>query len=321
MWLALLVAPDAMAEERFYPIVGPDGRMELIRSEPAAAPRAGAAADVPATPPAAAAAARGDAGPVQADAPAVTAPEAPATTAASAELPHAAYDSDEYVDSEAVEAAAAAPAAGKKRFYMIDDGLGVRTSESGGDQGGELVAPVAAPAAPERDMSQALTVSLHRWSPAEAATDMPWLPACAAAELLERATPLVGGVPVEQVVTAADYAFLAPNRVLGGYRLQGEGPRTLVLRSYARKRQQPAFLHPRLAFLDGKGCLTRVIYGYFERIYPASDRRHAYLRADLVVHTGEEWLLLLAPKDTEMAAAAVPWRESGIGQLKFTLKK
>lgn len=320
--LALLVAPVALGEERFYPIVGPDGRMQLIRSETAPEPEPAAAkpdavvAPLPAAKDSSSASA--------ASAPVAASPAAgvgaPAEAAGKTPLPHAAYDSGEYVDSEAVEAAAA-PEDDKRRFYLIDDGMGARVSESGGEEEGGLVPPTAPPAAVEAGNWLPLAVARRVWTPAEARRDMPWLPACAAPAMLERYTALVAGEPAGQVVAAADYAFLPASRVLGVYRLGGEGPRTLVLRSYARKLRQPAFLHPRLGFLDAKGCLTRVTHDYFERNYPATDRRHAYLRADLVVHTGEEWLLLLAPTDNDKAAAALPWRESGFGQLKFTLKK
>lgn len=333
--LALLAAPVAVGEERFYPIVGPDGRMEMIRSEARPAEKTEAAEKAATTGKPASETERQPARPVAGKSPAAaaTANSAAANAGAEAEtagnaaaatgkpqLPHAAYDSDEYVDSEAVESAAA-PAGDKKRFYLVDDGMGARVSESAGGQEGDFVPPPAAPVAVELEKWLPLAAARRSWTPAEAARDMPWLPACAPAAMLEQAAPLAGGEPAGQVVAAPDYAFLPPNRVLGAYRMSGEGPRTLVMRSYTRKDRQPAFLHPRLAFLDGKGCLTRVTHGYFERIYPATDRRHAYLRADLVVHTGEEWLLLLAPTDNDKAAAALPWRESGFGQLKFTLKK
>lgn len=321
--LALLVAPVAVGEERFYPIVGPDGRMELIRSDAKPAAKTEAAGKQATTGRPASETVAAPAKPVAEESPvaaaaADTAGDSPAA-AVKPQVPHAAYDSDEYVDSEVVEAAAAP--GDKKRFYLIDDGLGARVSEGAGGEEGDFVPPSAAPVAVETDKWLPLVASRRTWTPDEAARDMPWLPACSPKSLLEAAVPLVGGEPAGQVVAAPDYAFLPPSRVLGAYRMSGAGPRTLVMRSYARKDRQPAFLHPRLAFLDGKGCLTRVAHGYFERIYSATDRRHAYLRADLVVHTGEEWLLLLAPTDNDKAAAALPWRESGFGQLKFTLKK
>lgn len=323
LMLALLMVPFALGEERFYPIVGPDGRMQLIRSDTTPdsqpAPSKPEAAVAPLPP------AKGSSSEPVEPSPAAAPPSAGVGAASEgvskARLPHAAYDSGEYVDSEAVEAAAA-PADDKKRFYLIDDGMGARVSESGGDkEEGGLAPPTASPAAVESGNWLPLAVARRAWTPAEAMRDMPWLPACAAPAMLERFTALVAGEPAVQVVAEADYAFLPATRVLGVYRLAGEGPRTLVMRSYARKIRQPAFLHPRLGFLDAKGCLTRVTHDYFERNYPATDRRHAYLRADLVVHTGEEWLLLLAPSDNDKAAAALPWRESGFGQLKFTLKK
>lgn len=319
-----LSAPAAMAEERFYPIMGPDGRVQMIRSEtpakvsPSAAPavKEPAAAEAPAV------------APPSRDAPAITAPDGsavapgPAGGAAPAvELPHAAYDSDEYVDSEAMEAANKPAAAGRKRFYMVRDGMGEYLSEPEADTA-EPAAP--APVRPSAEAGvrwEALTATGVIWTPAEAAVAMPWLPACLEARDRAQWPTLLAGEGQDAVVDRPDLALIGRQRVHSGWRLEGEGPRTLLVNSYASSQRKPAFLDPRLAFLDGRGCVTRIVQGWFDRRYAANDRRHAFLRADLVVHSEEEAVLLLLPPEQDKLAASGPWQSSRTGQLKFTLKK
>lgn len=313
--LVLLQASAAGAEERFYPVVGPDGRIEMIRSEDKSAAAAPARGDAPAADkpaanaPAQAEGGQGGQGGQGAEPPAVR------------PLPHAAYDSDEYVDSEAMDSATTPAANGKRRFYTINDGMGIRTSESPAAEEEQ-----AAPAPPPRKASvperwEAVVSGRRHWSGEEAVQAMPWLPRCLAASWL-REQPLLGFADsVGVVVDRQDYAFLDGNRVLAGWQLEAGGLRTLALRSYSRKVRDAAYLDPRLAFLDAKGCVTRVEQGLFERRYAATDQRHGYLWGELVVHVDEGWVLLLAPPGDEPTAGKPSWRASRLGQLKLTLKK
>lgn len=325
IWLvgatAVLWAVAAGAGERFYPVIGPDGTIQQVRSESGddADPDAGkkeTATAAPAREAAPAAAASGSTG--AAAAPrggrGVVEPEAGKPS-----LPHAPYDSEQYVDSEAVDAAAASPAS-QQRFYMIDEGGGTRISEMEAEEGAGVDAPVLnAPV--QEEPYESLPAAFTEVEAEAAAREFPELPACVAADDLEQAPSLVAGTPGTLLVNRAAYMFLAPSRVLATYRVEGDGPRTIVARSYSRKDRQPAFVHPRLAFLGKDGCLTRVLHGYFERRYQRTDRRHAMLRGDLLMHSQEAWLLVLAPREGDKTTGELPFLESGHGQLKFTLKK
>lgn len=311
---AMLWVMAAGAGERFYSIIGPDGKVQQVR---------GAADDDAESAPAAkgataagSAAVKGATAAVPASGKAAAEMEA----AESAALPHAPYDSGQYVDSEAVDAAVAPPA-GQQHFYMIDDGSGPRVTEMGAGEGAvETEAPVVTEPVIEEPYDS-LAAAFTELDPVAVARDFPALPACAVAADLKQAPVLAPGAPVALVVDSAAYLFLEPSRVLATYRVEGKGPRTMVARSYSRKDRRPAFVHPRLAFLGEDGCLKRVLHGYFERRYQGTDRRHAMLRGDLIVHADEAWLLVLAPRKDEKTVGEPPFPESGYGQLKFTLKK
>lgn len=326
IWLmgvtAVFWAAAAGAGERFYPVIGPDGKIQQVRSEseddadadPVSAKKKATAA--PSRGAAPAAAAPGSAGVAAApgDGRAAAEPEAGKPS-----VPHAPYDSEQYVDSEAVDAAAASPAS-QQRFYMIDEGSGPRISEMEAGEGAGVDAPVVT-APMQQEPYESLPAAFTEVEAAAAAREFPELPACVAAADLEQAPVLVAGTPGTLLVNRAAYMFLAPSRVLATYRVEGDGPRTIVARSYSRKDRPPAFVHPRLAFLGKDGCLKRVLHGYFERRYQRTDRRHAMLRGDLLMHAQEAWLLVLAPREDDKTTGELPFLESGHGQLKFTLKK
>ncbi len=319
---AMLWVMAAGAGERFYSIIGPDGKIQQVRGaaddDAESAPESKAAAGSATVKGATATGSEAVKG-ATAAVPASGKGAAEAEAGKSAALPHAPYDSEQYVDSELVDGAVG-PAAGQQRFYMIDDGTGARVTEMGAGEDAAVEAPVdSAPVIEEP--YEALAAAFTELDPAAAVRDFPELPACAVAVDLKQAPVLAPGAPVALVVDRAAYLFLDPTRVLATYRVEGNAPRTVVVRSYSRKDRRPAFVHPRLAFLGEDGCLKRVLHGYFERRYQGTDRRHAMLRGDLIVHADEAWLLVLAPRKDEKAAGESPFLESGYGQLKFTLKK
>lgn len=304
--LVLLAALPAGAGERFYPVMGPDGRMQMIRSEaPEPAPAASPSTADSTTGSAPGPARTADAG----------------VDAAPAAAGFAPYDSDAYADSESVEAAVARESAGKSRFYVIDDGMGSRLTEAPEDAG--VLLPPAWPVLPaqETELSYPLPAALADLDGAAARQRFPGLPACLSKERLGRMPAVASGQPATLVLNKGIYLFLDDSRLVEGYRVGGEGPRTLVLRSFSRTDRNPAFAHPHLAFLDAGGCLTRVVTGYYDRLYPSTDDRHSMLRGDVLVHTEEAWMLVLASRGSADIAATLPYGYSPYGQLKFTLKK
>ncbi|HEX4869157.1 MAG TPA: hypothetical protein VFV15_00325 [Moraxellaceae bacterium] len=309
--LLLVAAQGAVAEERFYPIIGPDGSIRVIHSG-APAPRGDESR--PATPGQAPAAATA--------APAGTGERAQPVASPAAQPAFAPYDSEEYADSEALEQAVKADA-NRKRFYLIQDGMGQQRLDEGGGNDESLLAPApvaAAPVSGPRERFQELQAQRRELDPAAGLARHPALPACQPAERLRDAKVLVAAEPLGLVVDTRTYTFLDEAGVVAAYEVAGQGLRTVALRSYSRKDKNPAFVHPDLAFLDGRGCVTRVVSGYFERLYAATDRRHPMLSAELAVHAEEAYLLVLAPV-RKGEAPALPFAEARTGQLKLTLRK
>lgn len=318
--LLAMMAP-AVAEDRFYPIMGPDGRLQMIRSMPQSQASTAAAGPSAATPGVAASGSAPASAVASESAPASAVAPASAPTVGDAELPaFAPYDSEHYADSEVLEQAAD-PDAGKKRFYSIDDGMGPRLNEFADDRD-ETGAPPVMVAAPVPEEPFYPVPSARRELDAAGATQrFPGLPACMPADSLESLQSVEPGLPATLVMDKGTYKFLDASRVVEAYHVAGAGLRTLVSRSYSRKDKKPAFAHPHLAFLAENGCVTRVVSGYYERLYPATSKRHSMLRADLTVHTEEAYVLVLAPRGSEEIASFLPYGYSSYGQLKFTLKK
>lgn len=297
--LAFLMMGTAVAEERFYPIVGPDGSITLLRSKDDSSPSAtGGASPGSAAPAGQAAPAAGQAAPSV-----VTAP----------------YDSDDYVDSDSLERAAKA-AETRKRFYMIQDGMGQQhLSEDGTGDTSDV--PLFQPPKVHPERFRPLPPGLRELDAVAGAARHPGLAACEPESRLVRSTLLQPGEPSGLVLDKQTYTFLDPGRVVAYYRVGGVGLRTLALMSYSRKDRKPAFAHPDLVFLDAAGCMTRVISGYFERLYPATEQRHAMVSAAVVVHAEESFLLVIAPAESDIAGVSLPFTSSRTGQLKFTLEK
>lgn len=326
--LVVLLAAAPAAAERFYPVMGPDGRIQMIRS-----PEAAAETSPPATEPGAADTATAADSAVSQRPAAVVLPApsgageaapAPAESVNAGAAPlFAPYDSDEYADSEAVEQALDREAAGKKRFYVINDGLGANLTESDPAAGQGGLAPVLPESLPSLDVEPSYPVPalLQELPAAQARERFPALPACLERPRLDTARLIAGGLPASLVLHRATYTFLDESRLVELYRIAGEGPRTLVLRSYSRTDRNPIFAQPHVGFLDGNGCLTRVVVGYYDELYPRTDSRHAMLRAELMVHSDEAYALVLASRGASEIATALPYGYSPYGQLKLILKK
>lgn len=299
----LVLASVAAAEERFYPVIGPDGSVQMLRS-PAASGPAASGASPKATPPE----------PESEDAGEEGAEPVPAQGLAA---PYAPYDSDEYVDSEKFEAAGK-PREGGKRFYLINDGMGRHVDEPEGSP-----SPVEAVAEPASRIAPARYTALtaNRLEGGAEALGIPAFPRCLDARARGDALLLDEETARGLVVDEPAWRFLPPTRMLAAYAVAGKGPRTLQVRSYARKDKAPSFFHPRLVLLAADGCVTRVLQGYFDRLYKATDKRHAMLQGDVLVHADEAFMVVVAPADGSAGDAQSPFREARQGQLKFTLKK
>lgn len=313
--LLLALAGLASAQERFYPVVGPDGRVRMIRGE-AAAPGQDKAETKDGAGEAAAAPGKA------ADGAARPAVPAPAAAGAAEQEPRdavAPYGSESYTDVEDIEGTAE-EAGTPDRFYLIRDGSGQYITESRGD--GEQAArkPAVVAPTPEQRFSP-LPSQLLVDDDVSDAERPEGVPACLPAAELAAAPTAGVGTPVTVVVNRNSYAFMGPGKVAAIVRLGESGMRTLVSRSYSAKDRKPAFLDPELLFLDARGCARRRVSGLFERRYDPTPRRHPMLRGELLVHADEEYVLVVAATGSRRPAADRPFTVSSHGQLSFSLKK
>lgn len=297
LWLAL----PAWAEESFYQVIDPNGGVMIIRGEKEAPPansgealKPSKAASAPATPPAEAAR---------------VAP--PATTAG--------YDSGDYTEAEALDETLKQQESAQKRFYFINDnGPGVVNMQEGGTavaaEGVELFSGNAEVGQGGKALPDALVVYA-----AEAARAQ-W-PILASCRETSRLKPLaeVGKLALTVILDRRAYSFPdAPGVLLTG-RVSGDGPRSLQVQSYSAVARAPAYPLPPLALLGADGCLSRVVSGYAERAYDATDGRYPMVAGEILMHSEERYLLLLAQPDAP--AAEVPYKTSPYGQMIFSLKK
>lgn len=300
-----MVAGTCTANEKFYPIIGPDGNIQVIHgfdpttnsksANPSKVDRAQNNNEAPSEIP------LGGSKPTQ---------DSDDTSVIGK------YDSESYIQSEVLDEAVARDKE-KKKFYFINDVMGSRLNNV--DESDDEFKVSALVQHENYTSLRSKRISLDA---DEAVRRFPGLPRC----LEENVAIDVGVVKMESpaslILNRQTYHFLPANRALALYRIEGRGLRTIVSGSFSRGDRKPAFVIPYLAFFDAHGCMTRLVYNYFDRLYPATDRTHPELEADLMVHSEESYLLVVAPsgKDSE-TVASLPYEPSEYGQLLFSLKK
>lgn len=305
--LLFFVTQGVFAEEKFYPIVGADGNIHLIKSPvgPASKPdTATATVELP----------RDEQTPLQikdekgsdkkADQP-------------SEEIVAAPYDSDSYTDSDVLDQAYNRPS--EKRFYIINDALGLQMNESTGEAISS--APIVETATPE-EFFHAVESEKLRLTADEAMREFPGLPGCISASEAKGLASVDDGSPRLVLFNRQTYAFLDKSRVVAAFKLGGVGLRTIISNAFSMRDKAPVFVNPFLAFLDEKGCITRVVQGFHEKLYPATKKRHPMLKSTHVVHSEESYMLVLAPKETKAVPSAEgSFGHASYGQLQLLLKK
>lgn len=298
--LFLFAAGTVAAEERFYPVVGADGVVNVIRSDARETHR-------PA----------GDSNKASDSAESGVPQPISNSVASSKKLlsTPAAYDSDNYADIEDVEAAVSEPE--KKRFYVINDALGSHV-QSGKGQLIDVL-PLGVASAHDDNAGIAISRPLQSVDAAGAVGLFAGLPGCLSASLKSDGFDLKK--PASLVINKQSYLFLDRSRALATYQLSGVGLRTLRLMTFSNYDEKQAFVEPYLAFYDAKGCLVRVVTRYFNRLYPSNPKQHAALASDLAVHADEHYMTVVAPEQERRADDPLPFQHSDSGQLTFHLVK
>lgn len=354
--LGLLVAAPALAEQRFYQVMDAQGRMQTIMLPDESAPGAKAesgktesgkaepekaeaektepetgeqsntpAAATPADPSATLLPAAVPA-PVPDSVPGSVAPATPA--AAGAPSGQESVDDQEYLDSEALERSNFNPEK-KKRFYLLNDGMGSRIEESDGAAGGDrpdaplFMAPKETPAYVKVLHAAPVDVQAHdallavfngaiRKSPEGK-------PLCLGKADRKNAQALAPDVSATVVIDSKARHFLGAAGVVSVFSVEGEGLRSIVVKSVSRSDRNPAFVAPVFAYADASGCVIRVTAsGYFEHWLAATNSRHPLLEGRLTMLSGERFLLVVLPDGRHTASASdFPSSTDGVLAVKW----
>jgi hypothetical protein len=301
-----LASQAAAQEEKFYPVISADGRVQVITA-PADKEKVAKVKKARQE--------KAIAEPVAGSLPPDARKVAPSSRAG------AAYDSDQYVDSELLDNQEPGKLE-KKRFYIIPDELGTQVNQDGMAFTPTDESSPVFDDPPVEERFRSIDENPEVLAGDLAVSAFPGLPQCLGKDDFLTVKDMLVGEPESLLIDKGIYGFLKSPGIVALYRLPGEGLRTVVASSYSRTDRKPGFVHPYLAFFDGQGCLTRVISNFYESLYPENQRRHPMLRANLAVHSEESYMVVLVPKETQTkSVASLPYQYSRFGQLKFTVKK
>ncbi|MGH8493487.1 MAG: hypothetical protein ACRERR_10345 [Moraxellaceae bacterium] len=302
--LFLMSAADA--EERFYQVIDASGRVQTLR-EPAAL-----AAPVNKAPPS----------------PEIKKPSETAAKKSSQKeadksktlkvddvAPYAAYDGDEYLDSEVMDDShGMTKGQSKKKFYLVNDGVGQRVESMDGD-----AVEAQSSAASLSMMGAAEYVGLrdsYTQLSAENVSDIK--SGCLSEKQLGDAVTLVADERADVVFDKQLTNYVKAGQLVEIYRIGAGGVRTVSFRSYAKTDIDQSFIVPVVAFADASGCVKRVADGYFQRYYPATSTKHAMIEASLVLHSDDVYVLLVMPGTSDKRLAFRPeYRVSSVGRVSI----
>lgn len=274
----------ALAEQRFYQFIDAQGHVQTVE----------APVSEPVTP------SKQDSNPVVKADDAVTSPEARGSSGKSP-TPEPISDSiepaeEEYLDSEVLERNDFNPT-GKKRFYILEDGVGSRVEESSGPLTGmtpDAALPAQESVTEPRIGLQDAVSELHE--PAEMRRLLGDAPLCADRKSLGAIVNLSVGGSLSASVDPKAWYFLGKGGALMRARIPGEGLRKLKVASYSRMRRNPEFFMPTVAFVNEEGCMVRMLSdGYFEWQYAETKTRQARVEGSLIMLSGERYVFVLLP--------------------------
>lgn len=321
--LGLMSAAPAFAEQRFYQVMDAQGRIQtvIMPDEPEPEPAKKKSEQIET---------------MKSESPTVPveAPDRPETTeehaAPEAETSsNAPLESQEYMDSEELERSNFNPEK-KKRFYLLNDGIGNRIEESGEAEGGNqpdarpmFMPPEETPEyfkvfqaapvdvqAPEALLS--LFAGMIRKSP-------DGKPLCLGKASRRNVQALSKEVSASVVIDSKTRYFLGNSGVVSVFSVAGEGLRDIRIRSISNSDRKPAFIEPVIAYANEAGCVVRATSnGYFEHWLSATNSRHPLLEGRLTMLSGERFLLVVLPGGrTTPPASDFPSSTDGVLAVKW----
>lgn len=223
---------------------------------------------------------------------------------------HAPYGSDVYLDSEVLDSTGFNPEQ-KQNFYIIPDGSGTRIeqSEAGASD---------APSAPERPvLVQRVAIEFDEFEQISSPSELEILlggSLCLSTDKAKKALDLRKGRWESIYIDKQTMSFVGPRGLLAVYRVGGVGMRSIKLRSYASRDKPPSFVRPYIVLIGESGCAARALIAYFQRKYAATESQHAMVEAELTMHTEEKYLLVVMP-DAKSQSGSMAYQLSQYGQL------
>lgn len=322
--VSVLAAFPVLAADRFYQVIGPDGRPQMVLS-----PEVDKAAD--STPPSSAPAASAESAALADGQAPVTQPvpsakkkgllnffrkakEAPkegaekAEPTASGALPlsdapstpaapppgWAPYDSDSYLDSEALEKSEFNPEQ-KKRFYLLNDGTRMRAEEELSETSEPLFTPQTESSAPARAFIELPDeFQTGDW---KNESGYPEGQNCLGEDVLKKTKPLFESQLSGVILDKKALTFVKPGQVLESFELANHDGAWLIVRSYATTARKPSYARPVIVLADRKGCVQRTLTGYFRWHYAATKTRYSELEGEIKLAPHEVLVFVVVPKN------------------------
>lgn len=295
--LGLMSAAPAFAEQRFYQFMDAQGRIQTVTLPDETDPVVKKSEQQPE-------AAKSDSPAAPVDAPAR--PETSVEAAATADVETSTEESREYMDSEELERSNFNPEK-KKRFYLLNDGIGNRIEESGEAEGGNnpdarpmFMPPEETPeyfkvlqAAPVDVQAPEALLSLFAGMIHKSPDGKPL---CLGKASRKNVQVLSKDVSASVMIDSKTRYFLGSTGVVSVFSVAGEGLRDIRIRSISNSDRKPAFVEPVIAYANEAGCVIRATTnGYFEHWLPATNSRHPLLEGRLTMLSGERFLLVVLP--------------------------
>lgn len=315
--LFCLVTTVVVAEQRFYQVIDAQGRMQTIMA-PESKPKAEKPAESQSGSDASATEGKAD---TDVPATAVSVPENKAVdeTRPSGKVTPAAAatqampTTDEYVDSELLESTNFNPT-NKKRFYVVNDGMGSRVEESEsqvtGTDGNEPTFFSAGPVEPFTPVGMDLIETADEQLLKSLINAESF---CLGEKELTGASTLSRKSSFPVIIDRKTRQFLGAGGVVRVLRVSGDGLRKLAVSSYSKTERKPGFVIPVLAMTNEKGCVIRAVPdGYFERRYVATKTRHERLEGSIIMMSAERFLLVVLPDPKQLKPASeIPRTDDG----------
>ncbi len=199
-------------------------------------------------------------------------------------------EGESYLDSEQFEESGFNPER-KKRFFILPDASGTRIQEV---ESGLPVAPIGA-SFPEPPLQPHVVLQDRlRIMPV---TDELVQSTLGGARCLDPAAKYVSLRPARLAEVVIDRRVRAslPRELIEAFALPGDGVAELHVQSHSLRLRAPSYVEPLIALAGNDGCVTRVVGGYLQRSYPATQSRHPRLEGSITLLPGEAYVLVVMP--------------------------